>query len=242
MIFSRGRLGISGAATSFSWVQTGRVAGSDPYGPANLAVHVGDAAENVRAARLSLARALGADAIAFMSPDHGTSVAQILDAPQDILEPGPIVDAMVTRVPGIALVALAADCVPIVLASRGVVAAVHCGWKGMVSGVIPAAVAAMACDEPISAIIGPSICGRCYPVGAERQELARQACDASVATAWDGQPAIDVAAGVQAQLNGLGVEYQRIAGCTFEDHGLFSYRRDSVTGRHGLAIVMSVED
>jgi hypothetical protein len=50
-------------------------------------------------------------------------------------------------------------------------------------------------------------------------------------TTRQGTPSVDVAAGVEAQLRTAGVDFTRLAGCTVEDPGLFSHRRDSTTGR-----------
>jgi hypothetical protein len=54
---------------------------------------------------------------------------------------------------------------------------------------------------------------------------------ASWATSRAGTPALDVAAGVAAQLRRAGVGVRRLEGCTVEDSGLYSYRRDHTTGR-----------
>jgi copper oxidase (laccase) domain-containing protein len=89
----------------------------------------------------------------------------------------------------------------------------------------------------VTARVGPSICPRCYPVPAElRDEVARTA-PAARCEAADGSPALDIAAGVTAQLEGRGVLVERLPGCSAEDPALFSYRRDGgTTGRYaGLA-------
>ena len=53
----------------------------------------------------------------------------------------------------------------------------------------------------------------------------------SATVSWTGTPAIDVAAGVVAQLRGLDVAVHWVPGCTRESADLYSYRRDKVTGR-----------
>lgn len=103
----------------------------------------------------------------------------------------------------------------------------------------------------MSAVLGPSICARCYPVPRERVETLRAAVSAGVAAvaciedgssigASDAQPRIDVAAGITAQLAALGVTATRVLGCTAETDTLFSYRRacqgDGRTGRQGMII------
>jgi copper oxidase (laccase) domain-containing protein len=106
----------------------------------------------------------------------------------------------------------------------------------MVKGVVPAAVRAMAelGAEPgrIVARTGPAVCGRCYEVPeAMRAEVAAAEPAAHAETSW-GTPAVDVSAGVHAQLDRLGVcDRAQSPECTLESGDHFSYRRDRTTGR-----------
>ena len=81
-------------------------------------------------------------------------------------------DAVVTRTPGLACGALAADCAPVLLvdARARVVGAAHAGWKGALGGIVQAAVEAMTRlgAEPgrICAAVGPCIGPHSYEVGA----------------------------------------------------------------------------
>src|SRR5262249_42232961 len=85
----------------------------------------------------------------------------------------PQCDALVTKIPGIAIGVLTADCLPILMADpKGrVIAAVHSGWKGAFDGVIDAAVNAMASlgaqTADITASLGPCIGHASYEVGPE---------------------------------------------------------------------------
>jgi copper oxidase (laccase) domain-containing protein len=89
-------------------------------------------------------------------------------------------------------------------------------------------------------MLGPAICGSCYPVPAERaQEVARVRPEA-VTTAADGQPALDLRAGLMARLSELGATSTLIGGCTAEDPDLYSHRRDGLTGRQGGAVAIVV--
>jgi len=81
-------------------------------------------------------------------------------------------DAVVTEIPGILLVVKTADCLPVLLAdeNRPVVAAVHCGWRGTVKGILGKTVgllkASFGCSSSsLVAVFGPSISGDCYEVG-----------------------------------------------------------------------------
>ncbi|SEF63157.1 conserved hypothetical protein [Actinacidiphila yanglinensis] len=209
-----------------------------PYDSLNLGGAVGDDPAAVLANRERAARALGRDAgrVVWMNQVHGREVA-VVDRPWGE-QPVPAVDAVVTTRADLTLAVLTADCVPVLLAdpAAGVVAAAHAGRPGLVAGVVPAAVAAMveqgARPERIRAQLGPSVCGKCYEVPAAlRGDVVATVPEAYAETSW-GTPAVDVSAGVTAQLTRCGVRV--IDGptvCTLESSDHFSYRRDRTTGR-----------
>jgi YfiH family protein len=209
-----------------------------PYDSLNLGGAVGDDPAAVTANRALAAKELGRDPgrVVWMNQVHGRDVA-VVDAPWGD-GPVPAVDALVTTRPGLTLAVLTADCVPVLLADpvAGVAAAAHAGRPGLLAGVAPAAVEAMAAlgADPgrIIAITGPSVCGRCYEVpAAMRDEVAAAVPEAYAETGW-GTPAVDVAAGVRAQLLRAGVrEVSAFAVCTLESTDHFSYRRERSTGR-----------
>ncbi|MDF3297094.1 peptidoglycan editing factor PgeF [Streptomyces tropicalis] len=209
-----------------------------PYEELNLGGAVGDDPAAVRTNRERAARSLGLDParVVWMNQVHGADVA-VVDGPwQD--RPVPEVDAVVTTTRGLALAVLTADCTPVLLADpvAGVAAAAHAGRPGLVAGVVPAAVRAMVelGAEPgrIVARTGPAVCGRCYEVPeAMRAEVASVEPAAHSETSW-GTPAVDVSAGVHAQLERLGVrDREQSPVCTLESPDHFSYRRDRTTGR-----------
>ncbi len=131
---------------------------------------------------------------------------------------------------------MVADCTPLLLADpeAGVVAAAHCGRVGLAAGVVTETLAAMtragARPERIRAAIGPGICGRCYEVPADlREEVAGAVPNTYGVTSW-GTPAIDIPAGIRAQLAAAGVRDVADTGlCTLEDDRFFSYRRAAGT-------------
>ncbi|MEV8388487.1 MULTISPECIES: peptidoglycan editing factor PgeF [unclassified Streptomyces] len=209
-----------------------------PYDQLNLGGAVGDDPGAVRANRELAAKSLALDParVVWMNQVHGREVA-VVDGPwasADI----PAVDAIVTQRRGLALAVLTADCVPLLLADpvAGIVAAAHAGRPGLVAGIVPAAVEAMITlgAEPsrITARTGPAVCGRCYEVPERmRDEVAAVVPEAHSETSWS-TPAVDVVAGVHAQLDALGVrDRQRSVVCTLESDDHYSYRRDRTTGR-----------
>ncbi|MGW1022461.1 peptidoglycan editing factor PgeF [Streptomyces sp. NPDC002577] len=212
-----------------------------PYEELNLGGAVGDDPEAVRTNRELAAKSLGIDpaGVVWMNQVHGADVA-VVDGPWGTAANPAVasVDAIVTARRGLALAVLTADCVPVLLADpvAGIAAAAHAGRPGMVAGVVPATVAAMvrlgAEPHRITVRTGPTVCGRCYEVpDAMRAEVAAVEPAAYAETSW-GTPAVDVAAGVHAQLERLGVrDREQAPVCTLESGDHFSYRRDRTTGR-----------
>ncbi|MER5444367.1 peptidoglycan editing factor PgeF [Streptomyces sp. NPDC002766] len=209
-----------------------------PYEELNLGGAVGDDPDAVRTNRELAAKSLGLDPanVVWMNQVHGAAVT-VVDGPWGD-RPVPEVDAIVTTRRGLALAVLTADCTPVLLADpvAGVVAAAHAGRPGMVAGVVPAALRAMtelgADPARIVARTGPAVCGRCYEVPEKmRADVAAVEPAAYAETSW-GTPAVDVTAGVHAQLDRLGVRDRRQSpACTLESTDHFSYRRDRTTGR-----------
>lgn len=209
-----------------------------PYDSLNLGGAVGDDPAAVRTNRALAAEALGRDPgrVVWMNQVHGREVAVVTEPWAS--GPVPAVDATVTTRADLTLAVLTADCVPVLLADPGarVVAAAHAGRPGLVAAVVPAAVEMMitlgADPARMIALLGPAVCGKCYEVPAAlRDEVAAVVPEAYAETSW-GTPAVDVSAGVRAQLAGLGVRvHETPAVCTLESPEHFSYRRASVTGR-----------
>ena len=217
------RSGVVRAVTDRSaGVSTGRYAGL------NLGAHVEDDPRAVLANRRLLEREVGRPVV-YMDQCHGAEVAVIADLP---VVP-PRCDAVVTANAAVALAVLVADCVPVLLAGAGVVAAVHAGRPGLVAGVVPRTLEVMAGlgAGTVDAVVGPSVCGRCYEVPEEMRAQVAGAHPVSATVSWTGTPAVDVAAGVVAQLHEAGVAVTWLPGCTRARPDLYSYRRDGLTGR-----------
>jgi len=98
---------------------------------------------------------------------HGSEIAYA--DPRGAARPGDA-DAIVSRVPGLCVAVVTADCVPILLADETglAVAAVHAGWRGLAQGVIPRAVAALRRQltpaAALRAVLGPCIGPCCYEI------------------------------------------------------------------------------
>ena len=140
-------------------------------------------------------------------------------------------DALVSRTPGVGLAALAADCMPITFAADGVIGVAHVGRLGLLNNIAMKTVLTMRelGAQAISATIGPSICGRCYEVS---PEMYLDVTDQIAATATTEQShALDLRAGVTAQLNEAEVTVTNLNICTLENAEYYSYRRGGEMAR-----------
>jgi YfiH family protein len=230
-------LGSLGGGVRFAFTTRAGGVSAPPFDALNLSPDVGDDAAAVATNRQWLLDRLGVRDAVWLKARHEAEVA-VLASP---VATAPAVDAMVTAKPGLALAALSADCALVVLAdlAAGVVGVAHCGRPGLTAGVVASVSAAMRDCGAVSirAALGPSICAACYPVPRPMADDVWSAVPSSEARSRDGEPAIDIAAGVTAQLAAEGIEVvRRVGGCTREDPSLFSYRRDRVTGRMGALV------
>jgi YfiH family protein len=225
------RVGVGSAVTD----RHGGVS-TTPWQSLNLSADVGDDPTAVTENRHRVARALGlsADAFVTMQQVHGAEVA-VVDAVPDV---APEADALVTRTAGVVLVVRVADCTPVLLWDRRarVVAAVHVGRRGLAAGVLPAAIASMgrlhARPDRTYAVVGPGICPEHYEVPIAMRDEVAKAAPAAAAVTTAGASALDIRAGLLAQLSDCGLQrWMVMPQCTAETEALFSYRRDGVTGR-----------
>jgi YfiH family protein len=167
----------------------------------------------------------------------------------DERSPDPKADAIVTRERSRVLAIRVADCAPVLLATPdgSMVAAVHAGWRGVVAGVLPAAISAMQRlgARELLAAMGPCIGPDHFEVGPEVAEqfdrLFRGMAAAPVLRAETLKPHLDLKAALRAQLTAAGVERTDVLPhCTWADSDLFfSHRRDrGVTGRTAAVIAV----
>ena len=208
-----------------------------PYSSLNLASYVGDEAEHVAENLVRVQAMISAQGISVMNAEHGNQV-------HVVNEPGiaAIGDGLVTNTAGLALVALAADCVPFGLVDpvNRVVAVGHAGWRGVLANVMQSLldefVATGAQLAHTQAVIGPAICSNCYVVPAERVDQFKEVCPAAISSSTH----LDLSAGVKSVLVSHVSEIHELSGCTFENEDLFSYRRAAgePTGRGGLVIAI----
>jgi hypothetical protein len=226
------------------------------YASLNGGVGSNDATSNVSENRTRMAAHLGVEperlltAYQIHSPD--VVVAQ---TPWRYSE-RPRADAIVTRVPGLAIGVSTADCGPVLLADpqAGVIGAAHAGWRGALTGVVEAAIAAMeqlgARRAQIVAAAGPMIRQPNYEVGPDLIErfLAADPDNARFFTPAGraGHALFDLAGFVVERLRRAEIaQVEDLGHCTYADPAQFySYRRathraEPDYGRHVNAIALA---
>lgn len=226
------------------WTERSGGVSAAPYASANLATHVGDDPEAVAENRRRVARAAGLPDPAgwwFLEQVHGPGVVTVAGPPAPGSRP-PRADAAVTAAAGVPLVVLTADCAPVVLADDRAVGVVHAGWRGLLAGVVEAAVAALrrTGSGPVRARVGACVRPAHYEFGPDDLAAMVERFGPTVAgRTGAGRPALDVGAAVARALAEAGVDDVGDPGWdTVGDAGRwFSHRRDGTTGRQALIVV-----
>ena len=173
---------------------------------------------------------------------HGAAVLTVRPSRPAHAGPGDTkADAIVTDDPRRVLAVRVADCTPVLLSSADgrTVAAVHAGWRGVVSGVLPNTIRVMRdLDAPnLVSAIGPCIGPDHFEVGEEvAAEFSRVFGDSPglIRRTPGRKPHIDLKAALALQLRNAGITAVDISdACTYRDHDRFySHRRDQgLTGR-----------
>lgn len=185
---------------------------------------------------------LGLAAVRRCRQVHGRRVHPVDGGGPAVAEAGDG-DALVTASPGVGLLVVTADCVPVLMVGGGAAAAAHAGWRGCAADVVGAVVTALGDRFGVAAsrlhvALGPSVCGACYRVGREvPTALTRIEPDEA---RWRHGDRVDLRAFLRARFEALGVPAQRIetvGGCTLEDPELASYRRDGARAGRQWSLV-----
>jgi YfiH family protein len=199
------------------------------YASLNLGLLSGDDRERVQANRERLYEVAGADPerVSWPRQVHGAAVIRAGTR-------GDEADAIWADEADEAVMVVTADCVPVALAridGTPAVALAHVGWRGLLAGIVPAAVAALRYRN-IAAAIGPCIGSCCYEVGDEVAGPVREAYGVDLVR--DGR--LDLPGAVERALRSAGcARIDRLDECTAcHPEQYFSHRRDDGrTGRQG---------
>ena len=211
----------------------------------NMSSVSGDGAEHGRCARERLRERTGLARHARGRQVHGTLVRRVgpgearpgegpvwktppREGPAWEAPPGESLleaDGQATALPGLGVMVLTADCLPVALGSAGAVAMLHAGWRGLAAGVLEEGVRAMrdlGAGDQIVAVIGPGAGACCYEVGAE--------VHAALGSGDSAARHIDLHAIARERLLAAGVSRVRDLGiCTICDRAFFSHRREGAS-------------
>jgi purine-nucleoside/S-methyl-5'-thioadenosine phosphorylase / adenosine deaminase len=220
-----------GGATAAFTTRLGGVS-APPFDGLNLGALTDDDPDAVLENRRRVALALDRDPerIPIGLQAHGAELAAHASpqTPSPFIAPGasiPRVDGHVTTDSTLAPLVFVADCLPIALCGPGGVAMLHCGWRGLATGLVAAGVEAI---EATAAAIGPGIGPCCYEVDREVLEAFADLGDGLAAGRM-----LDLAEAARRLLRAAGVERVESAGfcVSCERELFFSHRRDR--GRTG---------
>jgi polyphenol oxidase len=214
---------------------TTRVGGvsEGPYASLNLGRKSGDDPERADENRRIACEAVGAD-LEKLALNYQVHSSRVLRAAPAIR--GEHADGLWTDEPDLPVLAMSADCLPIVLVRAGTekpaVAVLHAGWKGLLAGIVESGVAALS-HSTLAAAIGPGIGPCCYEVGEEVAAPFRERFGDDVVR----ESRLDLWTSAERALRAAGVEQvDRVDRCTAcEPETFFSHRRDAGrTGRQGV--------
>lgn len=210
-----------GFSTRFGGVSKGE------FSSLNLGFHVGDDANAVRQNRELLKGEIGTNSLVFMEQIHGSKICEITSENlSEILEFPPKCDVIFTKLCGVGLCVMVADCAPVLVCDekKGAVAAIHAGRAGVCERILTKTIKAMkSAPNDLKIIVGPHIKGSCYEVG----EL-----DLGEFNKYKFKGFFDISKALKDEINALGVKNYEIKGiCSHCDSRYFSYRRDKITGR-----------
>jgi polyphenol oxidase len=201
------------------------------YESLNLGLLTGDEPENARENRRRLCDAVGADPerLAMNRQVHAATVNRA--APGERGREG---DGLWTDEPGVPMLKLTADCLPVALARRNgspALALLHAGRLGLLDGIVEAGVAALG-GRNLAAAVGPGIGPCCYEVGDDIADAYRTRFGSAVVRGRN----LDLWTVADRLLREAGVgAVERVDVCTACNAEFFSHRRDrGITGRQGV--------
>lgn len=216
-----------------------------PFDSLNLGLSTADSPEHVMENRKRIMAVFGNPPAVVLNQVHGNQVHAVETA--GTWEG----DGALTARPGLLLRVTVADCYPILLYDpvRHVVGALHAGWRGVVSGILPRALELMqsrygSSPDTIRLAVGPGISGPNFQVG---PEVLVQFEQAGLAIAWSdpqqpGRYRLDLEQAIRTQALRGGIvpqNYWSLGRCTYADPVFFSHRRDrGQTGRMWALIML----
>jgi len=215
-----------------------------PFDSLNVSYHTEDDTKLVDKNRKTITAIIGVAHLVSAHQVHKNG-AKIIDRPPESADELQGFDALLTRLPGVALMIKQADCQAIILYDPGrkAIGNVHCGWRGNVLDIIGHTVQAMtdvfgSRPQDILACISPSLGPCCAEFKNFQQEFPPSLWRYVVRPDH-----FDLWAISRGQLLSAGIlpEHIEIAGiCTkCRRDEFFSYRGEKITGRSGTVVALS---
>jgi YfiH family protein len=209
-----------------------------PFESLNLGRKSGDDVERVDENRRIACAAIGAEVekLALNYQVHSDRVVRAVAGAR-----GEHADGLWTDEPGLPMLAMSADCLPIALVrpngNARAAAVLHAGWRGLLEGIVSAGVAALGAEN-LTAAVGPAIGPCCYEVGEEVAAPYRERFGDDVVSGGR----LDLWASAERALRAAGVEridrFDRCTAC--EPATCFWHRRGAGrTGRQGVSAYVS---
>jgi len=211
----------------------------------NFGLDLDESAEEVLKRRRKLKKSIATKSLVFMRQSHSDDVRIVTS--RDHIGNGshmtPVsADAIVSTEKNLSLAVLVGDCVPVLIHSKSAVAAIHVGRIGMTNGIIAKTLEALrsleSLESPVSpepasaekyeAILGPSICAKCYEVSLEMYQQVTQSFPQSATS--EELHCLDLQSAITHQLVSEGVTVQNLGICTKESANHFSHRRSQING------------
>jgi YfiH family protein len=214
------------------------------YSSLNGGVGSKDSADKVSENRSRMAAALGVGTDRLLTPFQIHSPDVVVATEPWTRDSRPRADALVTKVPHLAIGVSTADCGPLLFAdsAAGVVAAAHAGWRGALTGVVESTVAAMerlgAKRARIATALGPTIRQSNYEVGPEFVERFVAADPANARyfapSRREAHAMFDLCGYIAQCVERAGIaQFEDLGLCTYEEpERFFSYRRSTHLGEH----------
>jgi len=222
-----------------------------PFAELNLSLRVGDDPETVGKNYQKVKETLG---IKFLATVHQVHGDRVLDIDRERMDEesmrGAEADGIILTKKDIAAGVLVADCFPLILfeKEKKILVIAHCGWRGIVGGMIENAVKALMEKggniKNVIAALGPGVCPRCYGVDDKVIAEFAKRFPQGQGKIWmrkDQGYQLDLKAAIFSALNDQGVEDSQIEDsglCTCCDDDFFSHRRGK--GKSGRQLAMAM--
>lgn len=206
----------------------------------NLGFNTAEDHEIIKGNRNFLANAISTPItdIAFANQVHGNDIVEVANG--GIYDN---IDGFITKEKGLALAIQVADCAAVLLAdsNEGIIAAVHAGWRGAESDIVPIAIRRMIAQgsslEDIKVFISPCISEENFELG---EEVASKFPNEFINRESYSKPHLDIKKFIENQLLNAGIYSSNIeieSSCTYSDMNYYSYRRDGKKAGRMMGII-----